>query len=248
MKEFTLFFFPYAGGSAKVYKSWEKSMPSEIEMVYIDPPGRGRRIGEKPCQSIEQMLEDVFDQIKDRLEDGKYAFFGHSMGGIIAHEMVYKIREAGLPEPEYLFLSGRGAPHVEGEDDDDDMHLLPDDQFIERLNDYGGTPKQVLENKELMDLFLPILRSDFKVCNEYEYSTGEEPFDFGITIFTGLEEELSDAKIEGWQKYTKHKLRSNRFPGGHFFLHEEKNKHHILRIISRTIFDIIEESPEVQVG
>merc|ERR1719238_195085 len=46
-------------------------------------------------------------------------------------------------------------------------YLLPEPQFIEHLRKVGGTPPEVLENRELMELFMPMLRADFKMVDDY---------------------------------------------------------------------------------
>lgn len=239
MTKIKLFCFPYAGGSARLYKSWQKFFPPEIEIVPVEAPGRGKRYGEKPCESIEEMVNDAFNQVKDQITDGDYAFFGHSMGAVITHELTYRILDAGKPAPMHLFLTGRGAPHVPDEKDDEHIHLLPDEEFKQKLVEYGGTPEEVLANEELMKIFLPILRADFKVCDTYERIGSELKFDFGITVMVGLEEKLTEEQIQGWQEYTDQKIKINRFPGGHFFIH-----HHtinVVRIVAQTIFRLAEE-------
>lgn len=239
MTKIKLFCFPYAGGSARFYKGWQKYFPAEIEVVPIDPPGRGRRFGMDYCQSVEAMVDDIFAQVKDQLLHGNYALFGHSMGAVVTHELAYRIREAHLPDPLHLFLSGRGAPQIPDEEDKEKIHLLPDEQFKHKLIEYGGTPEEVLANQELMSLFLPILRADFRVCDEYDFKDPDYKFDYGITVLTGLEEKITEEQIHGWQQFTEKKIKINRFPGGHFFLHHETLN--VVRIISQTLFKIMEE-------
>jgi surfactin synthase thioesterase subunit len=232
-----LFCFPYAGGSARFYKSWQKYFPPEIEVIPIDPPGRGKRFGVNFCESVEGMVQDMFGQIKDQITDGRYAIFGHSMGGVVAQEITYVIRKAGLPLPMHLFLSGRGCPHIPDEDDEK-IHLLPDAEFKAKLIDYGGTPEEVLANDELMNIFLPILRADFRVCDNYEHEEQGWLFPFGVTVLVGMEEKLTEEQIQGWQLYSAEPIKVNRFPGGHFFLHQHELN--IVRIISHTLFRLME--------
>lgn len=239
MTRIKLFCFPYAGGSARFYKSWQRFFPPEIEVIPIDPPGRGKRFGMPFCTSVEEMVRDIFDQIKDQITDENYALFGHSMGAVVAQEVTYLIKEAGLPYPMHLFLSGRGAPQVPDEEDEEHMHLLPDDEFKRKLIDYGGTPDEVLANEELMNIFLPILRADFRVCDNYQHIDPGYQFPMGITVLTGLEEKVTEEQIQGWQHYTAQKLKVNRFPGGHFFIHDHTLN--IVRIISQTLFKALEE-------
>ena len=42
-------------------------------------------------------------------------------------------------------------------------HLLTDEELIEALTHYNGTPKAILDNKNTLSFFLRILRNDFLV-------------------------------------------------------------------------------------
>lgn len=242
-----IFCFPYAGGSARVYKSWQRYLPPEIELVPVEVKGRGKRYAENLADNMEEMVADVFQQIKDQLNETKYVLFGHSMGAVIAHELCYSLISKNLETPLHIFLTGREAPQRGKKTmDTEKTYLLPDDKFINKLKDYGGTPKEILENEELMNIFTPILRGDFRVVDTYQHRFRDYLFDFGITVMTGLKEDLDEAEINGWQAFTKQKLKSYKFPGGHFFIHE--STFNILRIVCKTIFEIIEEGTKPRMG
>ena len=100
-------------------------------MHAVELAGRGKRIYDPLYQSIEEAVNDVYSKISHELTKGPYAIFGHSMGGIIAYELAYKIRDNHLPEPLHIFFSGRGAPHIPDEDEEW-WHHLPDDEFKEK--------------------------------------------------------------------------------------------------------------------
>lgn len=237
MEKIKIFFFPYAGGSARVYNSWKQYFPDDFEIIPVEMKGRGARFGEKQCASVEEMVEDALQQIRHQIEEGVYAFFGHSMGAIVAHELTFRILEEDLPGPIHLFLSGREAPHVSKErSEEEKTYLLPDDRFKEKLHDMGGTPKEILENPELMDIFTPILRQDFKSCDLYQHKERDFQLNCGITVLTGMEEDLIEEQINGWQKYTNKKIDTKRFPGDHFFIFDHTL--HILRIVCRTLYEI----------
>ena len=91
MKKIKLFCFPYAGGSAAAYNKWRQYLDKHIELRPVELAGRGRRIYDPLYQSIEEAVDDVYQLISPELAKGPYAFFGHSMGGIIAYELAYKI-------------------------------------------------------------------------------------------------------------------------------------------------------------
>src|SRR3954452_408264 len=69
---------PYAGGSAATYVPWAKSLPAQVELIALQPPGRGSRMNEAPharMESLVAQLMDVFPRITER----PYVLFGHSL-------------------------------------------------------------------------------------------------------------------------------------------------------------------------
>jgi medium-chain acyl-[acyl-carrier-protein] hydrolase len=225
-----LFCFPYAGGVATHFRSWPNTLPSFIEVVSAQPPGRGGRISEAPFMHLTPMVR-VAAEVITPLLDKPFAFFGHSMGAMISFELARLLRnERGL-EPIHLFVSGRGAPQVETPP----QHTfeLPDEEFIAELHRLNGTPREVLEHAELMQLMLPLLRADFSVSQTYQY-TPDAPLSCPVTVFGGLMDETKREQLEGWREQTTSQAFSLRmFSGDHFFLHAAQTD--ILRIISQQL-------------
>src|SRR5580692_11099354 len=100
----TLFGVPYAGGNSWAYRPLEAHLPAAIQLEGLELPGRGRRTGERLCSSLDELADDLFAHLP-RAGVGRYAFFGHSMGALLAFLVTLRIREAGLPPPDALFLS-----------------------------------------------------------------------------------------------------------------------------------------------
>src|SRR5690349_1621425 len=80
-----LFCFPYSGGAAWAYRDWQ-SLPPDIDVCGIELPGRGKRLREAPLNKMSLAVELVAKEIISLL-DRPYAFFGHSMGAIMAFEV-----------------------------------------------------------------------------------------------------------------------------------------------------------------
>jgi medium-chain acyl-[acyl-carrier-protein] hydrolase len=95
---------------------------------------------------------------------------------------------------------------------------LPDDEFLERLRILDGTPPQVLENKELLQVFLPTIRADYSVYESYAYAE-ENDLDTEISIYGGMQDkDVSLEQLEGWRSHTTAPAQLKMFPGGHFFV------------------------------
>lgn len=210
-----LFCFPYAGGGAPVFREWSGLLPN-AEIIALQYPGRGARMMEPPMQSLPELAAGIYEAILPHLNK-PFAFFGHSLGSLVAFEVARLLRKNGHPLPRHLFVSARKAPHVP-RTAEKQMHKLPEQEFIEELKTYNGTPKEILENKDLMELVLPVLRADFRVNETYEY--GEEPaLHIPLTALTGIEDSrATEADMTKWSLHTSDVFTQQTFPGDHFYL------------------------------
>jgi len=232
MKKIKLFCLPYAGGSAATYNKWRHYLDKHVELRALELAGRGRRIYEPLYGSIHDAVKDVFQMIEGELSHGPYAIFGHSMGGIIAYELAYKIREHHLPNPLHIFFSGRGAPHIK-RDDEELYYHLPDDEFKEKIIELGGTPKEFFQHPELLEVLLPMLRSDFKIAETYEMTGDINPLEYDITVMLGKDEDVTAEEMHGWNSHTIGICTIHFFQGDHFFLNEIPQE--VVEIINSTL-------------
>jgi medium-chain acyl-[acyl-carrier-protein] hydrolase len=228
---FRLFCFPYAGGGASIFRTWPQRLPSDIEVCAIQLPGREDRFAEPPFDSLLSLIDVLADVLYPYM-DFPFAFFGHSLGALISFELTRRLRRQKTPCPMQLFVSGHRAPQIP--DPDPPIHQLPDAEFIEELGRFNGTPKAVLENPELMEVFMPLLRSDIGLDETYVYDH-EAPLDCPISAFGGLkDEEVSREELAGWHDQTRSEFHIQMFPGDHFFLNGKKSDD-VLEIISQDI-------------
>lgn len=230
MRQVTLFCLPYAGGSASIYRDWAASAGAHINLVSIELPGRGRRFNEAFSPTLDDAVNDILTQIQPHLDGSPIALFGHSMGGILAFELAYKLVALLNTHPCHLFFAGCEPPHLRV--DDDPIHSLPDKQFLEAVNDLGGTPNSFFDQPELMDLFLPILRNDFKVIENYRYKAKPMRLSCDISLLYGEEEGLHDI-IDKWRDMTDGSCHFQSFPGDHFFINEKHAE--IMDVINQTL-------------
>lgn len=217
-----LFCFPYAGGGATIFHSWTKYLPAEIEVCAVQLPGRENRLLEPPISYLPALISALAPAVLDYL-DRPYAFFGHSMGALIAFELSRYLWRLGYRDgPLCLFLSGCRAPQLP--DPTMPTHLLPDVEFIEKLRRLKGTSEEILNNEELLRLFMPILRADFALCETYRYQQ-EAPLPYPITALGGLQDhEIPREAILAWKEQTSSTFKTYFFESDHFFLHREQEK------------------------
>ena len=224
-----LFCFPYAGGSEATFRTWQQNLPEAVEVLPIQLPGRGTRIKEPALTRLAPLAQALSQSLRPEL-DLPFAFFGHSMGGLIAFELARQLRREGGPLPVHLFISAKCCPQ---QVDDFDTGSIPDQELIQILRRYEGTPREVLENAELMQLLLPVVRADMELCNTYVCDP-ESPLRCPITAFGGLQDHKSGrACLEGWENYTTGRFTLRMFPAGHFFLRTWER--YILEAISKEL-------------
>ena len=225
-----LFCFPYAGGNAASFRGWADAFPRSIQVLAVQLPGRGERLSEPTFKDLPDMVQ-VLGPALSPYFNKPFAFCGHSMGALISFELTRWLRRTGGPMPVHLFVSGRRAPQLP--DEEPVSYNLPEPEFIERLRKLNGTPQEVLNHPELMQLMAPLLRADFSVCETYQYEN-EPPLDIPITAFGGLEDfEVSRDKLEPWQAHTTASFSFHTFPGDHFFIHKSQND--IIRIVNKKL-------------
>lgn len=166
------------------------------------------------------------------LLDTKFAFFGHSMGAMIAFELARELRRRKMPQPAHLLVSGRRAPNMPKTDPV--TYNLPEDEFRAELLRLNGTPTEVLEHAELMSLLLPLLRADFELVQTYEYAD-DAPLSCPIAVYGGLEDhEVPREALLPWKQQTEARFSLQLLPGDHFFLRSASR--HLLQLLERELF------------
>jgi medium-chain acyl-[acyl-carrier-protein] hydrolase len=229
-----LFCFHYAGGGASVYRQWAGKLPAWIQVCAMQLPGRETRMGERGYTHMKATIEEVAETICPLL-DKPFYLFGHSMGAAISFELARFLRRSDLPQPSHLFVSARRGPQVPRRDEVL-YHTLPDREFLAAIKKLGGTPDEVLQNEELMELFLPLLRADFTLLETYKYSP-EPPLACPISAYCGTQDkEVNEEEMAGWREQTSSSFTLKMIPGGHFFIHSQQDL--LLRYISQVFLSI----------
>ncbi|WP_444997358.1 thioesterase II family protein [Aliikangiella sp. IMCC44359] len=224
--------FPYAGGSAAIYRNWAKHIEM-AEVLCVQPPGRGERIGEPVIGSIEKVVEQLVDVLKN-LDDKPFIFFGHSNGALISFEVAREMRRQSLRLPEHMILSAKRAPQLIK--NQKISYNLPEEEFIEKVRNMKGTPEEVLNNKEIMQILLPLLRADFQISETYKFKD-EEPLNIPFTLLGGVHDEnIPEADVGAWEDNSAKDSIFIKINGGHFFIHSHETQviAHVKDVLKRS--------------
>lgn len=216
MTEQRLFCFPYAGGSAQVFHGWSNLLPSSIEVIAIQAPGKGSRLLEKPCTSVGALCEELLASLLPLLNEKPFSFFGHSNGAFIAFELACRLQAMKLTAPQKLLLSASPAPWTR--EFQQPFSEMSEVEFKEALRELKGTPPSILEDQSLFDLLLPGLRADFSMAENYSYQW-KDSLEVETHVFYGEFDEITEHQIFSWQDNIAPALSFEKIPGDHFFIH-----------------------------
>lgn len=232
-----LFCFPWAGGGSVFYSNWGKYLPESVEVNGITLGGRENRYKDPCCLDLNQVLKEVVPAVYNLCQDNKkFAFFGHSFGALMTFEVARILKTTYNIEPVRMIVSGVSAPHSSQRKVTNlDFANMSDKEFIDFLRKLGGTPKEVLQNQELMQLFLPPLRADYCLIGQFEYDHEGTPlFSCPIDMFDGEEDIYHD--LEAWKEITSSTdCTITKLPGGHFYLKDQPNMDRIISHIAKSI-------------
>ena len=233
--------FPYAGASGVTFQRWNKYIDG-IKIIAIDPPGRGRRLGEPLCNTIEEVIIDVKRQVMEKVnQEEEYAVYGHSMGCLLIYELLHEFLEMGFPMPVHVFLSGKNPPHILV---DKPICQLSDDEFIEKVITMGGIDARFLETPGLANIFIPVLRADLSISEFYRYEEKKQRLPVDVSFFFASDDSMTDNQyVKQWSNYVTGYFRMYYFTGGHFFILGQEQEERIAGIIQETLSDFENNIP-----
>jgi medium-chain acyl-[acyl-carrier-protein] hydrolase len=224
--------FPHAGGGPSAFAQWSRQLPSAVAVCALQAPGRERRLAEPPMSSLPALVQALAPVLRN-YDDLPAAFFGHSLGSLVAFELTRELRRQGGPQPVRLLVSGCSAPHIPRRRPQ--LHQLSDAGLVRALRRLAGTSEEILDHPELMAMLLPILRADFAMSETYVYSA-EPPLGCGISALGGRDDaEVTVDELAGWGAHTNGRFKLRLFDGDHFFLQQAP-----ARVLNAVTMDLAE--------
>jgi len=207
--------------------SWLNGLPEEVDLCPIHLPGREKRRLEPPFVRMDSLTRTLCGALEPFL-DIPFALFGHSVGALMAFEMSCELRRRGLPAPARLFVSAHAAPQIPRSVEP--IHQRPEPEFLDELiKRYDAIPSSILADRDLMGMFIPVLRADLEILETYTYRP-EPPLACPISAFGGvLDSTVATSQLKAWQQQSVNSFRLHMFPGKHFFLKESRPQ--VLRAI-----------------
>ncbi|WP_298644800.1 thioesterase II family protein [uncultured Tistrella sp.] len=210
---------PHAGGGASAFRPWEAFTGPDVELLVAQLPGRESRFPEPALDRVAPVVDGLATAL-GRLAPKPTLIFGHSMGAMIGYELAARlVGEASPHAPRTLIVSGRTAPGSSSTLGD--LLGLDDAGFADALAArYDGIPAALLADRELMAVFLPTLRADFRMVAGYRPDPAACPrLPCPILALGGADDiHAAPERLTAWQDFTTAGFMREIFPGGHFYL------------------------------
>jgi medium-chain acyl-[acyl-carrier-protein] hydrolase len=228
---------PYAGGAASTYREWSRSLAPEIDVVAVELPGRGVRMAEPAVDDLATLCDGLVAAIEPLCDGVPLAVFGHSMGARIGFELAVRLDGRGARSIAHLFASASPAPGVRlrygKHGDARPSRQLSDDDFLARLAQLGGTPPEILAERDLMARVLPTLRADLAIAESCRVDPSLRVA-CPITAIAGRDDPGAAASsAAAWQLRTTGAFRLVELAAGHFFLDSHRDA--VLREVVRDL-------------
>lgn len=208
-----LFCLPHAGAGASLFRHWSQAFSPRVEICPVQLPGREHRLNEPAIASLPLLVDRLASALAGRL-DHRFAIFGHSMGALIGFELARELRRRGHAAPVHLFLASYCAPQLlrRASRASDVKH-----EAAQRVATAAAVPRHM--RSELLELFVPTIEADTRLCEDYEYLPGD-PLDCPITVFRGNTDYVGEDQIAGWRPHTRGDFKLQTFLGDHFFVRD----------------------------
>jgi len=222
-----LFCLHHSGGGGATFSDWPRRLDHAVQVATVILPGRERLSGEPPATDFDAIVEQVCEEVQGLVADRPYALFGHSLGAALAFEVGCRLERHETRAPSGLIVSGRGPLHLDGSgdgDDSQDTSALSDDALVDRLRRMGGTPPEVLANRELLALVLPRLRADFRLGEGYRWD-GSTRSRCPTLVLGGTSDPFVPVdRLDRWRDLTTGEVTVRVVDGGHLFVTSRKEE------------------------
>ncbi|MET8897962.1 thioesterase II family protein [Streptomyces albogriseolus] len=238
----TLYCFAHAGAGVSGFAHWRAGTGPGVVTAPVLLPGRESRRREPRARTRDELLAALLGPLADEVADGRpYAFYGHSLGGIVAHTLARALVDRGLPAPGLLAVGASPAPHTVPVRQDDD---ITDERLLRFVADLGAAPGGALADPGSVwhRSVLPVLRDDLVLAAALRTAAltdpASGPLPVPVLAVGGRDDPVVHAAaLDGWARWTTGRFVRRTVPGDHFFVrgpHAPRLIGRACRVVRRT--------------
>jgi medium-chain acyl-[acyl-carrier-protein] hydrolase len=226
-----LFCFGHAGSAATFFAEWWRQLPADIEVCPVQLPGRWSRWREEPLRDAATVAKTLIRELRGQFAAKPFAFYGHSLGGLLAYETTVRLREQSYPLPRALLVSGRRPPDAPLYREP--LHNLSESALISGLaTHYEALDPRLLSDLETKQIVLKVLRADLAMFETYR-APAVAPLDLPVLVFSASNDKSAPpGEMLDWHRFSSHRIQHFTLDGDHFFV---RNNEHFLRMLSERL-------------
>ncbi|WP_328847622.1 thioesterase II family protein [Streptomyces sp. NBC_00258] len=216
IRPFSLVCLPFAGSGAGFYRAWGPLPVEGGRVLPVQLPGREERFLDDPFEDVQEAVAGLTPRLVEEAgADASIVLFGHSLGAVLAYEIARELERTGYRGLRHLYVSGAPGP---GNGRTERATGLADNEFLDRVREFAGYRHQALDEPELLEILLPLLRADVAMHENYKPSSSE-PLTVPVTALRGADDTLvSREQAHEWASVTVGGFAYLELPGGHMYL------------------------------
>ena len=208
--------FHSMGVGASLFTKFLLDPPGDYDILAVQTPGRENRIAEPVAESIDQLADQIVPQLLPFF-DRPVVVWGHSFGGIVAWEVIRRLRERHELEPAHFVVTGTEAPHL--------IPLWPNREIMQKAMIEDNSPEYLLSLSRYVDdpeffkkIIVPGMRRDFPLLTSYRF-VPTSPLNCPITAFAARRDDMVYTDwIREWSPYSLGGFELVEVDGDHWFL------------------------------
>lgn len=210
----------FCGGGTAPYRGWAPLVPDDVDLALICYPGREGRFLEGHADSWDALASDAAALVR-QVTDRPYLLFGHSMGGWMAYDVATRLQDQGARAADAVIVSSCNAPYESVRERD----MFPartdtNEQLMAWMRNFGALPDYVLEDADLTEMALDLMRDDIGVRDSFRCDTTKSLLS-PLHVLLGEEDEVIEENAEvRWSKMAAAGFATRHLPGGHFYTPE----------------------------
>jgi len=208
-----LFCFRHAGGSGAAFFGWQNRLGPSVDVVPLELP--------RQCLTMTELADLLLADLTP-LPRTPFAFYGHSMGALVAYHVARLLLQRTAEMPQRLLVGSFPAPHL--------RHglagaaELPDERLLATAAGIDGLPATLRDDASWRTCTARSLRADLAVCATGQVHDTAVPLPCPIEVFVGTSDPLVRPRdAAAWAMHTDAGCRVHPMNGGHFFVRESKD-------------------------
>lgn len=236
--------FHHAGGGSASFHPLRRALAAlgaRVTPTAVNLPGRESRRGEPRHADADACVRALAGELAGLLRR-PHVLLGHSMGALLAYLLAQHRISRGQRAPEAVIVASFRAPHLPGPLRD--LHALDDHQLAAELADYGGLPTEILSRPEWLELLVPTIRDDLRICRSYRPS-GEPPLPCPLYVFgTDADPLVPPDTLAAWSTYSTQPQPVRLFAGDHFLFRRPDPE--LVSAVARVVADAAQKETSIR--